>query len=171
MAAWGGPRHKIHGVLGALMVGGVFLIGHGLRPSFLLVCVTGFFFFLTLPVAGAASDAIWQTKVPPALQGRCFAIQRVVSEAFLPLGFCVAGPLADRLFEPAMAPGGRLAESLGALFGVGPGRGIALIFVLGGLAFILAGAAGYLFPRLRRVESELADALPDPSPTILPEGT
>ena len=31
------------------MAGGVFLVGHGLRPSFLLVCATGFLFFLTLP--------------------------------------------------------------------------------------------------------------------------
>lgn len=170
MAAWGGPRHKIHGVLGSLMVGGIFLAGHGLRPSFLLVCVTGFLFFLTLPVSGAANDAIWQTKVPPALQGRCFAIQRVVSEAFLPLGFAVAGPLADRLFEPAMAPGGRLAASLGGMIGVGPGRGIALIFILGGLAFFLAGGAGYLLPRLRRVESELEDALPAVTPPISPSG-
>jgi len=161
MAAWGGPRRKIDGVLGALVAGGVFLVAHGLAPSFLLVCVAGFAFFLTLPIAGAASDAIWQTKVPPALQGRCFAIQRVVSEAFLPLGFCVAGPLADRLFEPAMAADGPLAPTVGALIGAGPGRGLALIFIVGGLSFLLVGAAGYLFPRLRRVEAELADALPE----------
>lgn len=169
MTAWGGPRRKIHGVLGSLMAGGVFLAGHALRPSFLLVCVAGFLFFLTLPIAGAASDAIWQSKVPPALLGRCFAIQRVVSEGFLPLGFCVAGPLADRFFEPAMAPGGRLAPVFGGLVGTGAGRGIALIFLLGGLAFVVAGAAGYVVPRLRRVESELADALP--ASQVLSEGT
>lgn len=160
MSTWGGPRKKIHGVLGSLIVGGVFLVIHGLLPSAWLVGAAGFAFFVTLPIAGASGNAIWQTKVPAGLLGRCFAIQRVVSEALVPVGFLVAGPLADGLFEPWLLPAGALAPSLGTLIGVGPGRGIALIFIILGLVFLLLGAAAYLFPRLRRVEIELADALP-----------
>ncbi len=107
--------------------------------------------------------------MPSALLGRCFAIQRVVSEGFLPLGFCVAGPLADRVFEPAMAPGGRLAPFLGGWIGTGAGRGIAVIFLLGGLAFMVAGAAGYLVPRLRRVEKRAGGRLAGASSSCLKE--
>ena len=65
---------------------------------------------------------------------------------------------ADRIFEPALLPGGALADSLAAdVLGVGPGRGIALLFVLTGLFSLLLTLVGLLYPRLRRVEEELPD--------------
>jgi len=49
---------------------------------------------------------------------------RDIRHFLLILGFLLAGPLADKVFEPMMAPGGFLAGSVGAFLGVGPGRGI-----------------------------------------------
>jgi hypothetical protein len=42
---------------------------------------------------------------------------------------------------------------------MGPGRGIGLLFVCMGLLLTLAAAIGCLFPRLRKVEDELPDAV------------
>ncbi len=165
MSVWGGPRRRIHGVLGFLALAGVFLVFHGFRPSLLLLCVAGFAFFFTLPVVNASNDAIWQTKVPYDLQGRAFAVQRVVTEAALPLGYVLAGPLADRVFEPLLAAGGPLASSLGGWIGVGPGRGIALMFILAGLAILVANLGGYLYQPMRHLEEELPDvSRPDAPP-------
>jgi hypothetical protein len=72
--------------------------------------------------------------------------------------FVAAGPLADHVFEPLLSQGGALASSLGALIGVGEGRGIGLMFVIGGLFVMLAVVGGFLSPRLRNVERELPDA-------------
>jgi MFS family permease len=71
----------------------------------------------------------------------------------------LAGPLSDRVFEPLLATGGPLTGSVGQLIGSGPGRGIGLLFLLMGSLTILTAVAGFLQPRLRRVELELPDAL------------
>jgi DHA3 family macrolide efflux protein-like MFS transporter len=69
----------------------------------------------------------------------------------------VAGPLADRVFEPAMQPGGSLAASLGPLFGTGPGAGMAVLIALTSFLTILSGLSGYLFPEVRDVEKRIPD--------------
>lgn len=158
MSTWGGPKRRIHGVLGFSLAAGVLLAVHGLAPSFALVLVAGFGFFLTLPVLNASNAALWQSKVPADLQGRCFAIQRVLSEAAMPLGYCLAGPLAERVFEPLMAPGGALAGTVGAWIGVGPGRGLGLMFIVLGVLMTAVAASAYAVRAIRRIEDELPDA-------------
>ena len=64
-------------------------------------------------------------------------------------------PLADKVFEPLLAADGPLAGSIGKLVGIGPGRGIGLLFVVMGALHIFITVAGYLYPRLRLVEDEL----------------
>jgi len=158
MSIWGGPRRRIHGVLGFSFAAGLFLALHGLRPSFLLLAVAGAAFFVTLPVINASNDSLWQSKVPAGLQGRCFAIQRVLSEAAMPLGYGLAGPLADGIFEPLLQPGGALAGTLGRVVGVGPGRGIGLLFMVLGALMSLVAALAYGVRAVRDVEDELPDA-------------
>lgn len=158
MSTWGGPRRLIDGVLGFSLLAGFFLAIHGLAPSFTLVVVAGFAFFLTLPVINASNAALWQSKVPAHLQGRCFAIQRVLSEAAMPLGYCLAGPLAEYVFEPLLAPGGLLAGSVGAVIGTGPGRGLGLMFLVLGVLMMLCVAGAYAVRSIRRIQDELPDA-------------
>ncbi|NER99688.1 MAG: MFS transporter, partial [Symploca sp. SIO1B1] len=43
--------------------------------------------------------------------------------------------------------------------GVGPGRGIGLLFILVGAFIIVATVAAYQIPRLRLVEDELPDVV------------
>jgi MFS transporter, DHA3 family, macrolide efflux protein len=66
--------------------------------------------------------------------------------------------LADKVFDPLLALHGPLAGGLGRLVGVGPGRGIGLMFVIMGILTILTVAVGYFNSRLRLVEKELPDA-------------
>jgi MFS transporter, DHA3 family, macrolide efflux protein len=70
----------------------------------------------------------------------------------------LAGPLAEYVFEPAMMPGGALADSMGKIIGIGPGRGLALMFLVLGLAVALVAAAGYAIRCIRRVEQDIPDA-------------
>jgi DHA3 family macrolide efflux protein-like MFS transporter len=164
MSAWGGPKKRIHAVLAGTAVAGLFLAGHGFVANVWFLGVAGLLFFISIPIMNASQDSIWQTKVPPALQGRCFAIQRVLSEAAMPVGFCLAGPLADRVFEPLLMPGGALAGSVGSIIGTGPGRGMALIFIIAGLGMSAAGLGGYAVRSLRNVETDLADATESTQP-------
>jgi DHA3 family macrolide efflux protein-like MFS transporter len=102
-----------------------------------------------------------QEKVAPYVQGRIFALTAAIAGAALPLAYLVAGPLADYVFEPLMVPVGPLAGSVGQLIGVGPGRGIGLMFMVMGALTMIVTVIAYLYPRLRLVEDELPDALRD----------
>ena len=159
MSVWGGPKRRIHGVLGFLLLEGLALSIGGLRPSVPLITLAAFGFFFSFPIVNASSDAIWQSKVAPDVQGRVFAMRSTIAMSFMPLAYVLAGPLADRVFEPLLAVGGPLAGSVGQLVGVGPGRGIGLMLVAMGLGIVLATAASVLYPRIRLVEDELPDAL------------
>jgi DHA3 family macrolide efflux protein-like MFS transporter len=164
MSTWKGAKQKMNVILGFAPVLGLGLIIMGLRPWTPLVAAGYFLFFLVVPVLNASHMAIWQTKVEPDIQGRVFAMRRLVFQASFPIAFLSAGPLADKVFRPLLAEGGPLAGSVGTVLGVGPGRGIGLLFITMGGLLIVAALAGYLFPRMRRIETEIPDALPDRAP-------
>jgi hypothetical protein len=55
----------------------------------------------------------------------------MIAYMIIPLANLVAGPLADKIFEPLMQEGGALSTTyLASVVGVGAGRGIALIFIV-----------------------------------------
>ena len=170
MSTWGGPKQRVRGILGFMVLAGLAMALHGLAPSPVLVIVAAVPFFFTLPFIMGSDNVIWQIKVPPAVQGRVFATRRMLMQILRPLGFFLAGPLADRVFEPLLMADGALANNVGQVIGVGQGRGMGLIFVIAGSLIALVSAAGYLYPRLRQLENEIPDALPDePTTPATPE--
>ncbi|HLU44092.1 MAG TPA: MFS transporter [Natronosporangium sp.] len=158
MSIWKGPRQRVRAILLILPVAGVVLALHGLRPSPWLIGVVAPLFLFTLPVLMAVSMALIQTKVESAAMGRVIAAVRMIGQSAMPVAYLLAGPLADRVAEPAMAPGGALADSVGRLIGTGNGRGIALLFCAVGLLLVLIAVIGASSARLRRLEVELPDA-------------
>jgi hypothetical protein len=166
MAVWGGPRRRILGVLGGGPVIAAGLVLAGLRPAWWLVAAGLFVAFAALPVVNGCSQVIWQTRVPPHLQGRVFAIRSMVAQATMPVGLLAAGPLAGRVFEPLLAPGGPQAPALGPLFGIGRGRGTGLLLAVAGVGLAAASAWGHANPRLRRPDERLPD-VPEPE-TVAP---
>lgn len=169
MSLWGGPPRKVYGIYIPLAVQGAILLLGGLRPDAVLIASVAFIFLFMMPIILGCSQAIWQVKVLPDLQGRVFAVRRMVTASTLPLASLLAGPLADRVFEPMMAPGGLLAGSLGRILGVGKGRGIGLLFMVLGVLTLLIVALAWRFPRLRNVETELPDVVKDePLPAAAP---
>jgi MFS family permease len=155
----GGPRRRIHGVLGFAFVAGPAIFLVGLSRSLPLIAAGAFLVAAGLPWINGSSQAIWQAKVAPEVQGRVFAFRRILAQATAPVAFLIAGPLADRICEPLMAPGGALAGSVGALIGVGKGRGIALIYLATGVITVLVGLGGLLWRGLHRIEDEVPDAV------------
>jgi hypothetical protein len=115
----------------------------------------------THPTAGGSSQSIWQSKVPPNLQGRVFAIRQVSAIAASPIAFLLAGTLADRFFEPLMEDGGGV---LGNLFGVGTGRGIGVMFVLAGILVMVTAVVAWRNPRIKNLEFEIPDIEEQPIP-------
>lgn len=158
MSAWGGTRRKVHGVLAGWMLSGLFgVLLMGLGRGVVVWAAAAFLSDLFVPWINGSNQAIWQAKVAPDVQGRVFAIRRLIAWFSMPLATLIAGPLADRALEPAMQTGGRLVPTFAWLVGSGPGAGMALIFIFAGLVAILVGLGGYFFPVVRNAESLLPD--------------
>ena len=168
VSAWGGPRRKVLAMMTTIALVGALIAAAGLRPSVALVAAACFAVMAVVPITNTASQVIWQTKVPPAMQGRVFAIRRMISEAITPAAFLLAGPLADGVFEPLLRPDGALAGSVGAVIGTGDGRGIGFLYVLTGLLMVILALVGYARPRVRNLEQELPDQIEDESRVVSP---
>jgi DHA3 family macrolide efflux protein-like MFS transporter len=158
VAAWGGFKKRIHGVLLGMIFGSLFgLIVIGLGQSLLLWAVGAFLLMFFMPLVNGSSQAIWQAKVQPDIQGKVFATRRLIAQISAPAAMILGGRLADVVFEPAMAPGGALAPVFGPLVGTGPGAGMGLLFVFAGILTAMIAVVGYLVPVVRQVESRLPD--------------
>ncbi|MEM6402539.1 MAG: MFS transporter, partial [Cyanobacteria bacterium P01_D01_bin.116] len=159
MSLWGGFKRQINGVLIFEILLGLGILLAGIKPNPLLVTAGAFIFFFCVPIIIGSSNAIWHTKVHPEVQGRVFATRGMICWSSFPLAFLVAGPMADHIFNPLLAPGGLMTETIGLFVGSGFGRGIGLLFVLLGAAIILITLIASNYPRLRLVEDELPDAV------------
>lgn len=160
LGIWGGPRVKVYGLFASLIASGllgtvVFAVGQTVP----LMMLGAFIHVFCIPVLNGCSQAIWQRKVAPEVQGKVFAARRMLAQALQPITLLISGPLADRVLEPAMSSpsASRLAEAFGSLVGTGPGAGMALLLLASGFLLAAAALVGILNPRVRNVETELTD--------------
>ena len=160
-SVWAGPKRRITAVIGFIGLALLGMIFSGLRPNPVLVGGGLLWLMFFIPSASAASQAVFQSKVAPDVQGRVFSIRAMIARSVMPVSYLLAGPLADNVFGPLMDVNGALAGTfLGALLGTGAGRGIGLMFVLSATTGILITVLVYANPRIRNIEDELPDALP-----------
>jgi MFS transporter, DHA3 family, macrolide efflux protein len=162
MSAWGGPKRKVDGLFLFGGLGSFFIGLIGLRANIPMMTAAGFCMMFTMPILNACSQAIWQRKVEPDLQGRVFSARRVISWCTQIPTMLIAPLLAERIFEPLMAANGPLAgTTLGSLLTLGDGRGIGVLLILSGALGVVATFAYYAIPTIRNAESLLPDTVPD----------
>jgi DHA3 family multidrug efflux protein-like MFS transporter len=103
-----------------------------MQPSILLLGV-GLLVWMTLyPFIEATEQTIIQKVVPYEQQGRVFGIAQSIESSASPITAFLVGPLTQFIFIPFMTTGLGV-ESIGAWFGTGPDRGMALVFILAGI--------------------------------------
>jgi MFS family permease len=125
---------------GVALAGG-FLILMSLSTKVVWITLFFFLFFFCLPVINTSADLQIRGSIPNELQGRAWGIIGLFSQVGYLVAYLTGGFLADLLFNPLLLPQGALAESAGRVFGVGPGRGIALMLALSGLGLTLTALA------------------------------
>lgn len=165
MSIWGGPKRLVRGMFLIQLLGGLTLFGGALPATMLVITLCAGLYLFTMPLSMGTSQSLWQRKTPLGVQGRVFAVRRMLARASTPVASLLAGPLADRVFEPWLAPDGALAGSVGLVVGTGRGRGIGFLFVVMGVVVMLNTFITWLSPRVRHAEEELPDAIPDAAPT------
>jgi MFS family permease len=101
--------------------------------------------------------SIWQAKVPPAFQGRVFALKRTLTWLSSPFTPLIAAVLADRWLEPLLRSDGAAQLPVARLVGTGAGSGIALIMLVASFGMVLAGALMAACRSSRQVETLIPD--------------
>ncbi|MDV3351205.1 MFS transporter [Leptothoe sp. LEGE 181152] len=150
LSVWSGPKQRVRSLLAGFIGAGLSKTVFGLGRSLQVWIPAQFCSSLNFPLLGSSKNALWMESVPPAIQGRVFAANSLTVQSVSALGVLLAGPLADRLLEPAMM--GRLTLWLPG-FGSGPGTGMAVLYTACALAMMLVGIGGFLLPSIREIES------------------
>lgn len=101
--------------------------------SSIVPLIIGFFVYMVLlPVVEASEQTIIQRVVPFEVQGRVFGFAQAVESAASPITAFLIGPAAQIWIIPFMTEGSG-ARTIGAWFGTGVVRALALVFILAGL--------------------------------------
>jgi MFS family permease len=163
LSVWGGPKEKkINAVIGFIFLSAFGFLVAGFQPSLTYVSVGVFILMFFIPFASGPSSAIFAAKVAPEVQGRVFATRSMIAQSMMPLAFILSGIMADNVFIPLLLEGGALADTfVGDWLGVGPGRGIGLMMICSGLMLLVISVIAYANPRIRNVETEIPDAVPE----------
>ncbi|MFI6785817.1 amino acid adenylation domain-containing protein [Nonomuraea sp. NPDC050383] len=147
MTVTGGLARRTHGILGSFIALGFAFAVIGIAPHPALPAIGLFCVGLLTAFLNTHWFSIVQQKVGLDLQGRVIATNLMLSWAMVPLGFLLAGPLVEHVFDP--------------IAGAAQGRGIALLTVVAGAVTVLIGLAAARYRPVRRLEDDLPDAIPD----------
>ncbi len=110
-SVWGGlKRRRVYGVLIPMILAGLAQVVFGLSPLLYLTAAMNFIMDFMSPILNAHSQAIWQTQTPRELQGRVFAVRRLIAQFSFPVGLTVAG-LATSVLNP-----GLVLAAMGAIY-------------------------------------------------------
>lgn len=91
-----------------------------------------FFWICLIPFVEAAEQTIIQKVAPHERQGRVFGFAQSVEQAASPITAFMIGPIAQFIFIPFMTTG-KGVDLIGGWYGIGIGRGIALVFSIAGI--------------------------------------
>ncbi|RRD43163.1 MFS transporter [Buchananella hordeovulneris] len=131
------PRHLLRA---ALALAGLAMCALGLWPALAWVAAWGLLFFLGLSGANAAAEVLVRRQVDNSVQARAWGLISLLTQSGYLLAYPLAGFLADHVLTPRLQVGGAWANTLGALFGTGPGRGAAVLVTALGLVVVLTAA-------------------------------
>ena len=155
VSLWGGPKRRVLGLLIGYMGAGLSKLAFVLGRSPMVWVPAQVCSSLNFPLLGSCRSALWMAHVAPDIQGRVFAANSLVTQVASILATGLAGPLADRLFEPAMMSNSGLANWLSPLFGSGAGAGMAVLYTACSAALLLLGISGFFVPSLRAKVKQL----------------
>lgn len=110
MSTWGGLKKKrVLAILIPMALEGIVQIVFGVTSHFYVAIAMALIISLWLPIMNAHSQSIWQSQTPHELQGRVFAVRRLIAQCMGPVGTAMAG-WAGGIFEP-----GAVLAVMGAL--------------------------------------------------------
>jgi len=120
------------------------------RSSIVLLTIGMVIWLSLMPAIEAGEQTVLQRAIPYERQGRVFGFAQLVENAASPLTAFLMAPLAEAFFMPFMTDGSG-ADLIGGWYGVGPDRGLALMFTIAGLIGVAVTVAALLSAPYRRL--------------------
>lgn len=124
-------------------------------PSAILLGIGIFVWMALTPFIEATEQTVIQTVVPYERQGRVFGFAQSMESAATPVTTFLVGPIAEFLFIPFMTTGAGVAL-IGGWFGIGPDRGMALLFITSGFIGLLVTIMAFQTKAYRLLSSRMA---------------
>ena len=121
----------------SLSIAGLCMLGFGFRENLILIGISGFVFFMMIPVANSSLDYLVRTNVSNELQGRAWGVIGFISQLGYVISYGVSGIFADRI---------------AAVSGISVGRGSAAVIMLSGVLLTLSAVLLYWIKNVRELE-------------------
>jgi DHA3 family macrolide efflux protein-like MFS transporter len=132
LSVWGGFKRRVFTSMSGLLLLGMAMSVQGILPAQLFVAalVCSMLAGVANPITNGPLFAVIQATVAPAMQGRVMSLIGALSSAVTPLSLLVAGPIADAI-------------------------GVQAWYLVGGVACLVLGVAGFFIPALANIETEM----------------
>jgi DHA3 family multidrug efflux protein-like MFS transporter len=162
VAKFGLGKNPIRTMLVLVAFSGVLGATFTIREWWWLYALGIWIYMMLIPAVEAAEQTVIQKVVPYKVQGRVFGFAMTFEAAAAPITAFMIAPLAEFWIIPYMnsQPG---KQGWGWLLGEGDARGIALVFLVSGIASIVLGLAALATRSYRRLSVAYATA-PESAP-------
>lgn len=155
MGTWGGPRKKIHAIYGAGLFMSVCMVLTPMSTNIWVLSLGAFALSAALPIFLTANMVIIQLKVETKVLGRVNGLGTIITGFALPMGYLAGGPIAEQFFEPMMMEANSSLALLQDIYGIGKGRGVALLISLSSFILGIIVIAALFVPKIRNIERDL----------------
>lgn len=152
LISMGNPRRLMALVAVADLLLAGCVVALGVVSHAVAYCALAFVAITMASIADASVNSLWMRRIPAGSRASVFALISMLTIAGTSLSVIVGGFLVDHWFQPALMPGGLYADSIGRWLGVGPGRGVGLLFVVAGALFALLPLSVLLYGPMRRLD-------------------
>lgn len=102
----------------SLGLAGICMLGFGFQENLIIIGISGFAFFMMIPVANSILDYLVRTNISNELQGRAWGVIGFVSQLGYVISYGVSGILADKIAEVNKISVGRGSAAVIMFFGV-----------------------------------------------------
>jgi len=162
MTVWGGTKKKIKSLLFGILLSGVGITMVGFTRNVIILCLAALILTISSVISNSSSQAIWQSKVKPELQGRVFAARRVIAQLVGVIPIIASGPIVDHVLGPFVD----YKIVLNALFGIEKAGAMSMIAAISGILTVIVILIFYSVPMLMHVEDYEFVEAPAPSEVV-----
>jgi MFS family permease len=149
MTIWGGTKKKVYSLIGGILLSSIGMIFFGLTKTVIFLSIFGFFIMFINVITNSSSQAIWQSKVTPQLQGRVFSARRVIAQLVGTIPMISSGPIVDKFLYKFFVDSNKFFN----FFGSGKGGALSFLATFSGVFTAIVAIIGFTNKTVMNVES------------------